>query len=152
MNMRTLTVVLGAFTAFALGACNVTTTTSGTGGNDTTSSGTTVAGVGGGGSGGSTTSTTSTSTGAGGKAACDDTVHCAAAITEGTGDKICDGTESATLYDAYVACTCTAGGACFSVCGNNYCDGKAGTAECTTCLQDNTTGCKKVGDACNGDV
>jgi hypothetical protein len=146
MTMRTLTVVFGALTALALGACKIEGT-GGVGGGtsgDSTTSGSTTGGVGGG--------ATSSATGTGGAAACDMSVHCAAAITDGTGDKICDGTESATLYDAYVACTCTAGGACFMLCGDNYCDGKASTTECTGCLQDNTVGCKKEGDACNGDV
>lgn len=150
MNMRTLTVVFGAFTALALGACKIESTgSSSTGDGGSASTSTT-------GNGGSaTTGTASTSSGTastGTGAACDMSVHCAAAITDGTGDKICDGTESAMLYDAYVACSCTVGGACEKLCGDNYCAGKPSTTECTGCLQDNTVGCKKVGDACSGDI
>ncbi len=151
MNMRTLTVVFGAFTALALGACKIESTgSSSTGDGGSASTSATATGTGGGATTGGTTTTTTATTGTGG--ACDMSVHCAAAITDGTGEKICDGTESAMLYDAYVACTCTVGGACEKLCGDNYCDGKPSTTECTGCLQDNTVGCKKQGDACNGDV
>jgi hypothetical protein len=144
MNMKSLTVVLGALTALALGACKVETTGStstGVGGGSTT------AGVGGAGGTGGAAATT----GAGG-AACDEKYTCAEAIDPATGDpaKLCEG-PSAVLYDALAACTCDT--TCKSVCGDNTCAGMSITAECTTCLQAAAPdGCKTEFDACANDA
>jgi len=166
MNMQSLTIVLGVITAFALGACTVETkssTSTGAGGSTSASgttnsvTGTSGAATGGGGAGGGSSASTSVSasaTGTGGEAPCDNTVHCAEAIPDGIGYKLCDETESAKLYDAFFACACTVDGACGSVCSNNYCSGAAVTTPtCTACLQNSTAkGCKKEFDACSGDV
>jgi hypothetical protein len=149
MNMKSLSVVLGAFTMLALGACKVTTSgTSGTGGS-TTSTGdgtTTTGGVGGGGG------AASTATGTGGAPACDPAYTCAEAITPPNGDssKLCAGAHT-DLFDALSACTCT--GACKTACEANICAGKDVTAECTTCLQASAPGgCKTELDACSNDI
>jgi hypothetical protein len=145
MNMKSLTVVFGALTLFALGACNVKelTTTSTVGG---AGGGTTTAGVGGaGGSGGSG------ATGTGGAAGCDDMYTCGEAITPPDGDasKLCDGPHG-DLYDALNACTCA--GACKTQCEANACAGMSASAECTACLQDSVAGCSKEFEACSGDI
>ena len=153
MNMKSLSVVLGAFTVLALGACKVTTPgTSGTGGSSTASgestATTTTGGVdGGGGAGGAG------ATGTGGAPACDPTYTCAEAITPPNGDskKLCAGPHT-ELYDALTACTCT--GACKSVCEANVCTGTAdASADCTKCLQSAAPdGCKTELDACSNDA
>jgi hypothetical protein len=149
MNMKSLTVVFGAISVFALGACTVTgtgTTSTGAGGGSGT---TAAAGTGGeasgvGGSGGATAGT-------GGAAACMMGYSCAEAIDPTKGDPklLCEG-PSAMLYDALQACTCT--DACKASCGDNACAGMAASAACTTCLQDPTAGCKKEFDACSSDA
>ncbi|MEO5728840.1 MAG: hypothetical protein ABI134_26875 [Byssovorax sp.] len=150
MNMRSLTVILGALSVFALGACTVTSTTSGSGGGTTaTGTGGEAAGVGG--AGGATSTATGTSTGT---AMCDMTYTCAEAITPPDNDpsKLCDG-PSGDAYDAYYTCICETVGACGKVCGAAYCTGTAPTAECTTCLQDSSEkGCAKVVEACQNDI
>ena len=148
MNMKSLTVVFGALTALALGACKVETsgsTSNGAGGG----SGTTTAGVGGAGGAGATS--TSAATGTGGAAACDDMYTCAEAIdpTKGDATKLCDGPHG-DLYDALNACTCT--GACKDKCMDNACKGDKASADCTACLQDSVAGCSKELDACSGDL
>jgi hypothetical protein len=153
MNMKSLTVVFGAISAFALGACTVngtgSTSTGAGGGSGTTT--TAAAGTGGeaagvGGSGGG-----STTAGTGGAAACMMGYSCAEAIDPMKGDPklLCEG-PSAMLYDALQACTCT--GACKAACGASACANAPASAECTTCLQDPTTGCKKEFDACSSDA
>jgi hypothetical protein len=139
MNMKSLTVILGALSAFALGACTVTSTTGSTGGSDPT---TTTGGVGG--SGGSGT------TGTGGAAPCEEKYTCSEAL-DGDPTKLCDG-EHGDLYDAYYNCTCVSGGACFSVCSDNACTNGTKSAECTACLQKADMGCAKELEACAGDA
>jgi hypothetical protein len=150
MNMKSLSVVLGAFTMLALGACKVTTTGSSSTGEGGSGTGTTTTGgVGGsGGSGGAAT----TATGTGGAPACDAAYTCAEAITPPNGDakKLCDGPHG-TLYDALNACTCT--GACKTACEATACAGLAASPECTTCLQAAAPdGCKKEFDECSNDI
>ena len=144
MNMRSLTVILGALSAFALGACTVETTTTGTGsgGSGTTTTG----GVGGGGGEGTTTTTTGT----GGAPACVETYTCAEAL-DGEPSKLCDGAHG-DLYDAYYKCTCESGGACFAACGDNACTNGAKSADCTACLQKTDMGCAKEFEACAADL
>jgi hypothetical protein len=145
MNMRSLTVLFCSVSALILSACIITGTGSGGVGGGTTGGtggeGTTVTsgGVGGG------TTTGSTSTGM----ACDAKYKCSEAITPPDGDptKICDMTESATLYDAYYACSCTKD--CKTDCGNNACAGKASSDACKTCVQGK---CKAQFDACANDL
>jgi hypothetical protein len=151
MNMKSLSVVLGAFTVLALGACKVTTSgTSGTGGSSTTSGEgtTTTGGVGGGGGSGGAAST---ATGTGGAPACDPKYTCAEAITPpADATKLCPGAH-ADLYDALTACTCT--GACKTACADNVCASKDIAAACTTCLQAAAPdGCKTEFDACSNDL
>jgi hypothetical protein len=152
MNMKSLTVVLGAITAFALGACTVTSTTSGSGGSTSatgTGGGTTTTTTGGvGGSGGAGGSTSATGTG--GAASCE-AYTCSEAITPPDGDpaKLCATGPHADLYDALAACTCT--GACKDKCSTNTCANMAITADCTACLQD-PAGCKAEFVACAGDA
>jgi hypothetical protein len=143
MNMKSLTVVFGALTSFALAACTVTNTTAGVGGN-----GGEAAGVGGSGGSGGGTTTTVTSTGTG--SACDPAYTCAEAITppDNDGTKVCDG-PAGDAYDAYYKCVCDSTGPCGTVCGTAYCTGTPATADCTTCLQDiSEKGCKKQADEC----
>jgi hypothetical protein len=141
MNMRSLTVILGALTAFALGACKVTTTTGSTGGSTSaTGTGGEAAGVGGSGGGG----------GAGGAAACDEAYTCAEAL-DGDPSKLCDGAHG-DLYDKYFACTCETGGKCFAACGDNACKDGAKTDDCTKCIQATTTGCSEEQAACANDA
>ena len=150
MNMKSLSVVLGAFTMLALGACKVTTTGSSSTGEGGSGAGTT-GGVGGGGVGGGGTST-STATGTGGASACEMTYTCAEAITPPNGDakKLCDGPHG-MLYDALHACTCT--GACKTACEATACAGMAASADCTKCLQAAAPdGCKKEFDECSNDI
>ncbi len=151
MKMNSLTVVFGAISIFALGACTVTgtgTTSTGAGGG---SGNTAAAGTGGeasgvGGSGGATAGT-------GGMAACMMGYSCAEAIDPMKGDPglLCEG-PSAMLYDALHTCTCE--GACKTACGDNACmkDGPGASMACVACLQDSTTGCKKEADACASDA
>ncbi len=142
MNMRSLTVILGALTTFALGACKVTTTTGSTGGSTSaTGTGGEAAGVGG--AGGSTTASTGTS-------ACDATLTCAGAL-DGDPSMLCEGA-SAELYDKYYACTCETGGKCVAACGDNACKDGAKTDDCTKCLQDSAAGCATEFEACSGDI
>lgn len=147
MNMRSLTVILGALSAFVVGGCTVTSTTSGSGGSTSaTGTGGEAAGVGG--AGGATVTATGTSTGT---SMCDPTYTCAEAITppDGDGTKVCDGA-AGDAYDAYYKCICEPTGACGTVCGMAYCGGTAATAECTTCLQDSSEkGCGKQVDTCS---
>ena len=151
MNMKSLSVILGGISVFALGACTVTgtgSTSTGSGGGTTTATTTTTTG-GVGGSGGGTTTTTSTTT-TGGAGGCDAMYTCAEAITPPNGDstKLCNG-PAGDAYDAYYKCVCDATGPCGTACGMAYCTGTAPTAECTTCIQDNTDkGCKKEADTC----
>ncbi len=139
MNMRSLTVVFGALTALALGACKVESTggTGGTGGGSTTTGDTTTVGSGGG------------ATGTGGAAACDPKYRCADAIDPMDGDptKLCEG-PAAVLYDAFAACSCT--GACKAACGDNACamPSTPASAACTMCLQDIVAGCGKEFNDC----
>lgn len=140
MNMRSLTVILGALSAFVLGACTVTSTPGGTGGSTSTTGG-----VGGsGGTGGATASSTGTGT------PCDDKLTCADALG-GDPMMLCEG-PSAMLYDKYYACTCETGGACLTACGDNACKNMPKSADCTACLQNNTTGCAVEFEACSGDI
>jgi hypothetical protein len=145
MNMRSLTVILGALSAFALGACTVTSTTSGSGGSTSaTGTGGEASGVGGAGGG---TTATGTSTGT---SMCDAKYTCSEAL-DGDPTKLCEG-PSAMLYDTYYACVCETGGACFSVCSDNACKDGTKSADCTACLQKNDMGCAKEFTDCSGDV
>lgn len=143
MNMRSLTVILGALSAFALGACTVTSTPTGSGGTSSTTEGTGGGGVGGG------TGGRGGAGGSGGAAGCVKDYTCAEAITppDGDGTKVCDG-PAGDAYDAYYTCVCEAAGACGTACGAAYCGGTAATAECTACLQNGDTGCGKQVDNC----
>jgi hypothetical protein len=153
MNMKSLTVILGGISLFALAACNVTTTGgvggSGAGGTTTATTTTTTGGVGGsGGAGGSGSTTT------GGAGGCDSNYTCAEAITAPAGDpsKLCNGPHG-DAYDAYQKCVCDAAGACAAKCGDNRCAGKADTADCTACLQAIAPdGCKTENDNCANDI
>ena len=143
MNMRSLTIILGAITAFALSACVVTSTSSstGTGGSTATSADS------------SATVTSSTATGVGGSsgstgtAMCDPTYTCSMAITtpDGNPAELCEGTEK-KLFTAYSECTCT--GACATACADSACKQLDASTDCKTCLADPTTGCGKEFVAC----
>jgi hypothetical protein len=141
MNMRSLTILLGAITTFALSACTVVSSTSsstGTGGSDATS---TTSGA---------TGTGSTATGVGGSggtmstgtAMCDPKYTCSEAIStpDGNPAELCDGPEK-TAFTAYADCTCT--GACATACADSACKQLEASTECKTCLSDSTTGCGK---------
>jgi hypothetical protein len=150
MNMRSLTVILGALTTFALGACTVTTTPGGSGGSTSaTGTGGEAAGNGGAGGGGTTaTGTTTSATSSTGTSMCDPNYTCAEAITDGDGTKVCDGA-AGDAFDAYFDCVCETTGACGAKCGPAFCSGTAPSAECTTCLQDSTEkGCGKQAVEC----
>jgi hypothetical protein len=142
MNMRSLTVILGALTTFALGACKVTTTTGDSGGGTSSAGGAGGEAAGVGGAGGGTTST--------GTGGCDATLTCAGAL-DGDPSTLCEGA-SAELYDKYYACTCETGGKCFAACGDNACKDGAKTDDCTKCLQASDTGCATEFEACSGDI
>ena len=143
MNMRSLTVILGALTTFALGACKVTTTTGASGGSTSSAGGSGGEAAGVGGAGGSTTASTGT-------AGCDADLTCALAL-DGDPSMLCEGA-SAELYDKYYACTCEAGGACLAVCGENACKGDPQSADCQACIQKTDMGCAKEFEACSGDI
>lgn len=152
MNMKSLTVMLGGISIFALGACTVTGTgTTGSGGGSgggttTATTTTTTGGVGGSGGSGSTTT--------GGAGGCDANYTCAEAITPPDGDpgKLCNGPHG-DVYDALVKCTCDATGPCSSKCGDNSCKGMPASADCTACLQAAAPdGCKTENDACANDI
>lgn len=150
MKMQSLKVILGTITAFALGACTVTTGAGGTGtggtasttgvtstsGNPDTSATSTA------GSGGATTTT--------GTGMCDPKYTCSKAIAQGTGDPalLCDGTAALTNFDALSACTCM--GNCATACADNACMQLEPSAACKACLVTADTGCKKEFDACVG--
>ncbi len=147
MNMRSLTVILGALAAVALGACTVESTTNSTGtggGTSATSTGvtsTSVASTGGsGGAGGDATTSTGT-------AMCDPTYTCVDAIAQGSGNpaELCDG-PARMQFDALAACTCS--GECAVECADNACMQLDPSAECKACLSTPDTGCKKEFDAC----
>lgn len=156
MNRRSLTVILGALAAAALGACTVGTTTgsAGTGGttsattgSDATTSASTSGGTGGSGGDATTTSTTTgTSTGT---AMCDPMYKCVDAIAPGSGDPalLCDGPARMKL-DALAACTCS--GNCAATCKDNACTQHDPSPECKACLSTPDTGCKKEFDDCVG--
>jgi len=143
MNMRTLTVVFGALTALALGACKIEST-GGVGGGATSATGATGATSATVGSGGG-------ATGTGGAAACDPKYTCVDAIdpTDGDPSKLCEG-PAAVLFDALSACSCT--GACKTVCGENDCVGKPATMECTKCVVDTVAGCGKEFNECSNAI
>ena len=152
MNMKSLSVVLGAFAMLALGACKVTTTGSSSTGEGGSGAGTTTTGgVGGGGVGGGGGGGTSTATGTGGAPACDPKYTCSEAITPPDGDptKLCD-MPSGLLYDALKTCTCE--GNCKTDCGDNKCAGKAITDACTKCVQSSVGGCNSELVACSSDA
>jgi hypothetical protein len=164
MKMRSLTVILGAITAFAVSACSSSGTSSGAGGETSTGTASaTSSGTGGAGGEASTTassttstttttSTTSTTTGtttttSTGSGMCDPAYTCVEAITPMSGDPamLCAGTAK-TNYDALAACTCT--GACAAACKDNECNQLEPSTACKTCLVTPTTGCKTQYDAC----
>jgi len=143
MNKRSLTVLFGAVSALILSACIITGTGSGGVGGGTAGTGGETGGTGSdmtGGVGGGTT---------GSSMSCDMTYKCATAITPPEGDptKLCDMTESATLYDAYYACVCT--DSCKTECGDTACAEKTPSYACNTCRGDK---CKKQLDACSNDL
>ena len=150
MNMKSLIVILGGISVFALGACTVTgtgSTSTGSGGGSGGS--TTVTTAGNGGAGGATAASTG---GTGGAVACNDMYTCAEAIDPVTGDpsKLCDGVHG-TAYDTLATCTCDAAGKCVTDCGDNACKGMGASPACTACLQ-SATGCKTEFDACANDI
>jgi hypothetical protein len=145
MNMRSLTIVLGAITAFALGACTITSTSGGAGGSTSATGATSAAtGTASGGTGGASgTGTTSTGT-----AMCDPTYTCAMAITtpDGNPAELCDGAEK-TAFNALAACTCDTG-ACATACKDSACVQLEASTDCKACLSNSTTGCGKEFTAC----
>ena len=149
MNMKSLTVILGGISVFALGACTVNSPSSTSTGAGGTATAATTAGNGGAGGGGGATAGTG---GTGGVAACSETYTCAEAIDPVNGDpsKLCDGVHG-TAYDTLATCTCDAAGKCVTDCGDNACKGMAASAACTACLQ-SATGCKTEFDACANDI
>jgi len=150
MNMRSLTIVLGAITAFALNACTVESSGStSTGAGGSTSATGATSGV---------TGTGSDSTGVGGAggsvststAMCDPAYTCSMAITtpDGNPAELCDG-PAKTVFDAYAKCTCD--GACATACADSACKQLEASTACKTCLSDSTAGCGKEFIACASD-
>lgn len=141
MNMRSLAIVLGASTAFALSACSSdTSSTSTTGAGGSTSATST-----------SDASATSGTTGAGGAstgtAMCDPTYTCSMAITtpDGNPAELCDG-PAKVAFNALADCTCT--GACATACADNSCKQLEASTDCKACLSNMATGCGKEFAAC----
>jgi hypothetical protein len=140
MNLRSM-MVLGAISAIGLAACVVTSGPTGsTGGGGGGIGGEGGTGEGGGGVGGS----------GGAGSQCVPNTHCGPAITPGLNvdpSDICDGTESADLYDAYAACVCDDN--CTTQCAAARCGETGGTeSECQSCI---TAKCATELDACAKD-